>query len=514
MLTSDIKTYRDFLQCKRQAAKKYGGSVIRNMYLIEALKNMSEEELSSFNNKTIIELKQWLVVRKTRTLSGVTPITVLTKPYPCPGKCVYCPLEPGMPKSYLSNEPAAQRAKLLAFDPTRQTKRRIEALEINGHTVDKIELLVLGGSWSAYKKDYQEDFIKQCFDVCNNEVSNNLEEAQIKNETAQYRIIGITLETRPDLIDKKEVVWLRYLGCTRIQMGVQHTDKDILEFVERGHTPEQVQIATALLKQSGFKVDYHLMPDLPGSTPKKDLKMFDELFSSENYQPDQIKIYPTIVNEYAPLYQWFKEGKYVPYSEEVLLQLLKEVKLKVPYYVRINRLIRDIPKESIIAGNNITNLRQYLQKELKEEGKKCKCMRCRETRDEVSDISDAHMFIEEYRAHDGVEYFISFENKDRTKLYSFIRFRINDNDNHFMPELSCATLVRELHTYGRLLSVADSQEGHVQHKGFGKRLMEYVEEMTKQKGKKRIAVISGIGVRPYYKKIGYHLEGTYMVKEI
>ncbi|MCX6786049.1 MAG: tRNA uridine(34) 5-carboxymethylaminomethyl modification radical SAM/GNAT enzyme Elp3 [Candidatus Komeilibacteria bacterium] len=497
------KNYGEFLTVKRQLTNELKISPITNATLIKAYRQIAAADP---------KLIDYLIKRSTRTLSGVTPITVLTKPFACPGQCLYCPLEPGMPKSYLSNEPAAQRAKALKFDPFRQVKARIKALEANGHTVDKIELLVLGGSWSAYDKKYQEWFIKQCFNAANGKTSKTLKQAQRKNETTRYRIIGVTLETRPDLITPAEVKWLRELGATRMQLGVQHLDEKILKLVCRNQTNKQVAAATALLKQAGIKVDYHLMPDLPGSTPAKDLAVFKKLFSDPRFQPDQIKIYPTVVNKYAPLYQWYRRGKYKPYTEKQLLDLLIKIKQTVPYYVRINRLIRDIPKESITAGNKITNLRQLIQEKLKQQGKICRCIRCREAKENIADFKKAELFTQKYRASAGTEYFISYESPKRDQLYSFLRFRINDNPDNFLPELSNASLVRELHTYGKLVSVTNKTKSRLQHRGFGKRLMKIAEELTLKNGLKKIAVISGIGVRPYYKKLGYRLEGTYMVK--
>lgn len=504
------KSYAEFLTLKRQLSNQLKISPVTNATLIEALRQLSPNFSRRADFKSA--LHDYLIKRSTRTLSGVTPITVLTKPWPCPGQCLYCPLEPGMPKSYLSNEPAAMRAKMLNFDPIKQVKIRIKALENNGHTVDKIELLVLGGSWSAYDKKYQEWFLKKCFDACNGRASKNLKQAQYKNETAKYRIIGITLETRPDLINETEVKRLRELGATRVQMGVQHLDEKILKLVRRNQTNRQVAEATKLLKQTGFKVDYHLMPDLPGSTPTKDLKMFKQLFSDERFQPDQIKIYPTVVNKYAPLYKWYKQGKYKPYTEKQLINLLLKIKQTVPYYVRINRLIRDIPQESIAAGNKITNLRQLLQEKLKQQGKSCRCIRCREAKEYIADFKKAKLFTKKYRASAGTEYFISYELIKRDQLYSFLRFRINDHPNNFISELKNAALVRELHTYGKLVPVACKTKSGVQHQGFGKRLMKIAEDLTLRHGLKKIAVIAGIGVRPYYKKLGYRLEGTYMVK--
>lgn len=528
------KNYAEFLILKRKLSNELKVPPLTNATLIEALRQIQNAKADF---KSAPALMGFLTKRAIRTMSGVAPITVLTKPYACPGHCLYCPLEPGMPKSYLSNEPAAQRAKNLNFDPARQVKLRIKALEANGHIVDKIELLILGGSFNAYPKKYQQWFIKKCFNAGNGRSTKTLADAFRKNETAKYRIIGTTIETRPDLINEKEIKWFRELGVTRVQLGVQHLDDKILKNVRRGHTVKQTVAATKLLKQAGFKIDYHLMPDLPSSTPAKDLAMFKKLFTNQDFQPDQIKIYPTVVNEFAPLYQWFKKGKYRPYSEKQLLDLLVKIKSTIPYYVRINRLIRDIPKESIIAGNKITNLRQILQEKMKKLARRsraeapqerrrgvggCKCIRCREAKEDITNLKQAKLFTKKYPASGGTEYFISYESPKRDKLYSFIRLRFNDiaATKEFilgLPEIKDAALVRELHTYGKLVQtgfkpVSSQKSQTAQHLGFGKRLMKIAEDLTLKHGLKKIAVISGIGVRQYYHKLGYRLEGTYMVK--
>ena len=495
--------------------------------LITAYRQLVKDKKMTANE----QLEKLLVKRAVRTLSGVTVITVLTKPFVCPGKCVYCPTEPNMPKSYLSNEPAAQRAVRHKFDPFDQVQKRILALENNGHKVDKLEVIVLGGTWSAYEKQYQTWFVTQLFYAANTFQSYSRTQAQAKgrdpaksrtpktlaeeqkiNETAQYRVIGLTLETRPDHIDEAEVKRLRQLGCTRIQLGVQHTDNKILELIRRGDTYENAVTATRLLKETGFKVDHHYMPDLPSSTPAKDLAMFQQVYTDGTLMPDQVKIYPTVVNEYAQLWHWYKNGRYKPYTEKELQDLLLEIKKITPPYVRINRLIRDIPEESIIAGNKITNLRQYLQEELKRLGQPCKCIRCREPRADVSEITNSKLQITKYKASAGQEYFLSYESPDNKTIYAFLRLRFNKEPaKNFLPELQGAALVRELHVYGQMIPV-DSGSSHAQNLGLGRQLMAKAEELTKEQGLKKIAVIAGIGVREYYKKLGYSLEGTYMVK--
>jgi len=516
----------------RQMYSEFKIAPLPKSTLIATYRQMLSQRLITENKA----LERLLIKRAVRTLSGVTVITVLTKPFVCPGKCVYCPTEPNMPKSYLSNEPAAQRAVRNSFDAINQTQGRIRALENNGHKVDKLEIIVLGGTWSAYEKMYQEEFIRDIFYAVNTyragsgsgkRVGENendgpdpdpnprsLPDEQNINETARYRIIGLTLETRPDHIDEEEVKRLRYLGCTRVQLGVQHTDDEILKLIRRGDTLENAIKATRLLKEAGFKVDHHYMPDLPGSTPEHDLEMFKYVYTSEDLQPDQVKIYPCVVNEYAQLWHWYKNGKYKPYSEKELYDLLMAIKRITPPYVRINRLIRDIPEESIIAGNSITNLRQYLQQEMAGNGEYCKCIRCREPRADTTEVAQAELKHRTYRASAGTEHFISFETPDEMTIYAFLRLRFNNQpDQVLLPELKGAALVRELHVYGQMTPVA-SDDSPVQHLGFGKKLMAEAERLSIEAGYKKIGVISGIGVREYYKKLGYTLEGTYMVKEL
>ncbi|MBT4349844.1 tRNA uridine(34) 5-carboxymethylaminomethyl modification radical SAM/GNAT enzyme Elp3 [bacterium] len=512
----------DFSTTLRKIFNKYKIAPLPKATLISSYRQLLKDGVLVEDKK----LTRLLIKRAIRTLSGVSVITVLSKPFACPGKCIYCPSEPDMPKSYLSNEPAAMRAKLNLFDPIRQMTMRIKALENNGHQVDKLEVLVLGGTWSAYPDDYQQEFIRDLFYAANTMEQKkerkklSLIEEQKINEDTKYKIIGLTLETRPDFINEAEIKRMRNLACTRVQLGVQHTDNKILDLIQRGHTIEQSIKATRLLKEVGIKIDHHYMPDLPGSTPAKDLEMFKYVFNSPDLQPDQIKIYPCIVNEFAELNKWLEEGKYKPYSKTELLNLLLEVKKITPPYVRINRLIRDIPEESILAGNKITNLRQKLQQELKEAGGSCKCIRCREVRNEEVDINQIELVTREYKASQGTEWFLSFENDDQTKIYGFLRLRINDEvAKNIFPELENASLVRELHVYGKMIPVTDSKDKDktifkTQHLGLGKRLMAEAEKLTLKQGLNKIAVISGIGVRNYYKKLGYKSEGTYVTKTL
>lgn len=449
-------------------------------------------------NTGLLEL---LKRRAVRTMSGVAPITVLTKPYPCPGRCVYCPTERNMPKSYIASEPAAARALANQFDPYKQVSGRIAQLEHNGHVADKIELIVLGGTWSFYEKDYQEWFIKRCFDAANEVESKTLGEAHKINETAEHRIIGVTLETRPDYVTEEELWRMRLLGCTHIQIGVQSLDQAILDLIKRDDTVEGMANATRLIKQFGFKFTYHIMPGLPGATPEKDVETVEMLFHDERFQPDMLKIYPTVVVKSSLMYHWWKAGKYKPYDDETLQGLLIEIKRRIPPYVRINRLIRDIPGNDIIDGNLVTNLRQKLQNE----GVYCQCIRCREAKGKKIRLEDAELVDRAYPSSGGTERFISFESKDRKTIYAFVRL--------FLPGNYGKAFVRELHTYGEMIPVSSAKKA-VQHIGFGKRLMKEAEEVAKKEGYKKLAVIAGIGVREYYRKMGYTDENTYVVKNL
>ncbi|MSR84968.1 tRNA uridine(34) 5-carboxymethylaminomethyl modification radical SAM/GNAT enzyme Elp3, partial [Candidatus Uhrbacteria bacterium] len=307
-------------------------------------------------------LEQALRGKKVRTDSGVAPITLLTKPYACPGKCVYCPTEVRMPKSYVASEPAAARALRLNFDPYLQVVKRVQSMEANGHEAKKIELIIKGGTWSAYPWVYRKWFVKRCFDAANHlgqkkrERFPKIEDSQRFNETALYRIIGLTIETRPDWVTPQEVIRLRMLGCTRVELGVQALDDKILELTKRGHDINAVTHATILLKAAAFKTDYHFMPGQPGSTAQRDVEMFSEMFDNPRFRPDMVKIYPCVVIPSAELAEWHKRGEFKPLEGEELVETMIRMKTCIPYYCRISRLIRDFPSNEISGGNLVTNL--------------------------------------------------------------------------------------------------------------------------------------------------------------
>lgn len=505
-----VKNLNRLNKVKRKFASQQKIGMISNAELLSIYKKLLKQKKITENK----DLENLLQKRKIRTLSGVAPIAVLSKPFGCPGHCVYCPNESAMPKSYLSNEPAVMRARLSKFDPHKQVSVRIRALTDNGHNTDKIELIIMGGTWSYFPRQYQNWFVKRCFDACNGRAAKTLEQAQKWNEKAKHRIVALTLETRPDYVNEEEIKYWRKLGATKVELGVQNLDDRILKLTKRGHGIAETIKATKLFRQAGFKIAYHMMPNLPGATPATDLADYKKLFSNPDFQPDLLKIYPTVVTQNSLLFKWWQQGKYKPYSDKILFNLLLKIKQVIPDYVRIIRLIRDIPSESIEAGNKITNLREDLQKELHQQGKYCQCIRCREAREDLTDLNKAKLYIEEYQADAGTEYFLQFASKDKRKLYAFLRLRIpNKEENNFIPEIDQAAMIREVHTYGRLIPLK-SQETGIQHVGFGTRLTNEAEKIAKKSGFKKMAVISGVGVRGFYRKLGYKLEGTYMTKKI
>ena len=479
------------------------------------------------------QLEKILMSRKIRTQSGVAVVAVLTKSYPCPGKCLYCPTEKDMPKSYLSNEPAVMRAIASKFNPYRQVQSRLRSLELNGHQTDKIELIVMGGTFSALPKNYQQKFISECFRACNDfplkppllfkeRVGVRLKKEQTKNEKIKHRIIGLTLETRPDFIDEAEILNFRHLGCTRVELGVQSIFNDVLEKNKRGHKIEASIEASKLLKDAGFKINYHMMPGLPGSSLKKDFLMFQKLFSDSSFQPDMLKIYPTLVIKNSALYKLWKSGNYHPLTDNQFRKLILKIKTEViPPYVRISRLVRDVPATSIMAGPKISNLRQLIAPE-----SLCQCIRCREVGSNY--ILKEKIILDriDYDASDGKEIFLQFISSsspfsgrgargEGKKLFALLRLRIPSSQNHLIPALRQAALIREVHTYGQLTSIDKYDKKSPQHFGLGKKLMAAAEKIAKKEFKlKKIAVISGIGARNYYRKLGYKLKDTYMVKKI
>lgn len=457
------------------------------------------------------ELVEMMKTRGVRTESGVAPFAVMMKPFHCPGTCIYCPLEEGMPKSYLSDEPAAQRAKTLNFDPYEQVVGRLGQLKETGHLTNKIDLIVIGGTFSAYPDDYKREFFKGMYDGVNGFVSGSLEEAIKFNETAQRRIVGISVETRPDWVSEEEIKIWRRMGVTKVQLGVQAFDDLIMRKIDRGHSLDEVAEATRMCRNTGLKICYHFMPNLPGSSPEKDVEMARIMFEDPRFMPDYLKVYPAMTIPGTQMHKMWERGEYVPYSEAELREVLLAIKAMTPEWCRIDRLVRDISKKWVAAGEASTNMRQILQAQLLSEGKKCRCIRCREVRGGI--YSDKVEYVERERTTlGGREIFMSFENED--KLYSMLRLRLPEPGEKFLfTELEGAAIVREVHTYGQVERLEESEGVKTQHKGLGRTLMNIAEERAIREGFGRIAVISAVGTREYYKKLGYTLEGEYMIKD-
>ena len=492
---------------KRIWAKEIG-FIPKNSQVLKAYNQL----IKSKKIRPLLDLGSFLTTRKTRTQSGRAPMAVMTMPFACPGRCIFCPLEKGMPKSYLSDEPAAQRAKKVNFDPKLQIKSRLKQLAATGHTTDKIEIIVIGGTFSAYPKEYKIKFFQSIFEALNGKKSKSLEEAQFVNETAKHRAVGISIETRPDWVTKDEIKLLRRLGVTKLQLGVQALDEKILKKIKRGHSLEPVATSTRLLKNSGFKICYHFMPNLPGSTPKKDISMAAMMFEDKRFKPDYLKIYPVQVIPTTELHTLFKAGKFKTYTDKSLKNVLKSIKEITPPWVRIDRLVRDISRQWVSSGTLKTNIRQIIQQELKEEGKTCQCIRCREIKDGLHSQSPKlkEIIIDTLGAK---EHFLSFE--DKGNLYSLLRLRLPDKDQQVLfPELEGAAIIREVHTFGSALALKERQSAEAQHKGLGKKLVSKAEKISKEKGFKKLAVISAVGTKKYYSKLGFKKDGLYMTKDI
>lgn len=462
-------------------------------------------------------------MKPVRTLSGVTTVTVLTKHYPCPGKCIFCPDDVRMPKSYLPDEPGAMRGLHHKFDPYAQVASRLEALHAVGHPTEKVELLILGGTWSAYTRNYQAWFIKRCFDALNGVqdggfpegilAEGELEEAQRLNETAKHRNVGLVLETRPDEVTPDELAWFRYLGATKVQMGAQSLDDEILALNKRGHTVQALREAMALLRAGGFKTVLHWMPNLYGATLNSDRADFQHLW--EGIAPDELKIYPTQLLEETELYKHWERGNYTPYTTQELIDLIADLKPGTPRYCRINRIIRDIPSDNVVEGNKRTSLRQDVKAEMHRRGTRCHCLRCREVRGQSVDVDTLQLDDLIYQADGAEEHFISFVTPD-DKVAGFLRLSL---PNEYAPEtgmddLAGAALIREVHVYGQSLRVGAEKDGAAQHAGLGTRLLEEAERVALGRGFARLAVISAIGTRGYYLGRGFSRGGYYLLKAL
>ncbi|MBX9809220.1 tRNA uridine(34) 5-carboxymethylaminomethyl modification radical SAM/GNAT enzyme Elp3 [Candidatus Gracilibacteria bacterium] len=506
------------------------------------------------------ELRMRKVLRKraVRSLSGVSVISLLTKFWGCPGKCVYCPTYEGLPKSYISDEPAVQRAEMNEFDPFRQIQNRLQSLRMTGNAISKCDVRIIGGTWSVYPVAYQEEFIKQIYDAhtafgYNPDLvkvtdegspfisasvgahkdwipSKDIEEAKKRNETAQSRVIGMAIETRPDWITPEEIVRLRSYGVTRVEIGYQTTHDHINEINKRGHGNLESISATQMLKDAGFKVVAHMMPGLVGATPDLDRSSMQEIFENPTYRPDELKIYPMVVTPNSELTEMWERGEFVPYEDNVLIPLMAELQGMIPEYVRLNRMYRDIPAHEILAGSKLANLRQVTEIAMRARGIIRHDISAREIRARSNNPKDAILDVVFYEASGGHEYFIQMiDPADRT-LFGICRLRVPSQifsgETHFIPVLEKAALIREIHVFGDQIPVGvkmtDSDMNSFgetfpgQHMGFGKRMLAKCEEIISQKYStvEKIAIISGVGAREYYVKRGYSQISEYMVKNI
>jgi elongator complex protein 3 len=452
------------------------------------------------------EIEKNQIRKPTKTISGITPVALMLPPRDCKhGNCIYCP-NLDVPKSYTPKSPVVLRAKALGYDSYKQVKTRIEAFEKMGHPVEKIEIIIMGGTFLEYPKQFQYDFIKKIYDALNEKKSTSLEQAKKLNETSKHRCVALCIETRPDVCCEF-IERIREFGCTRVELGVQIIDDNIYDFVKRGHKVKDVGEATKCLRNAGFKIGYHIMPGLPLSNPKKDLDLFKKIFFSNDFKPDQVKIYPCQVIPGSELEKIYWRGDYKPYNTEQISDLLIKMLKVIPRYCRVMRIMREIPLEYLVAGTKDIGLRKDVEEQLRKDKVKLKEIRYREigfNNEHKLDLN-LKLKITKYKANEGDEYFLEIVNK-KDILFGLLRLRI----------INRKAIIRELHVYGQSLELGEKGKTG-QHTGLGKWLMNEAEEIAKKNKCKEIKVISGVGVREYYRKLDYSLEkgnGEYMVKKL
>jgi elongator complex protein 3 len=566
-----LKSYEKIIR----SHPKDGNKVFSKDQVIRGVDWICEEGfINELTPLLALSLTRKLTMKPTRSISGVTTVTVLTKPFACPGKCVFCPNDIRMPKSYIATEPGAQRALYNRFSPYLQVHNRLKAYKNIGHPTEKIELLILGGTWSYYTEKYKLWFIHECFRAMNDfaeekyitedtpiernikeELKNDvneivrekvgdkpynqlivskeynevfkknivnerditwedLERLQDENSRGKCRCVGLVLETRSDVINEKETHMLRRLGATKIQIGIQTLDDEISEMNKRGEVKSQIVNAFRLLRAAGFKIHAHIMPNLYGATIEKDLEVYKELFSSPDFKPDELKIYPTSIIKNTELHKYWQEGKYQPYTTEELITLLASMMEATPEYCRLTRVIRDIPGTEIEGGNITTNLREAVEFKLKREKRANPNIRAREIKGKSVTLDDLTLDILEYEASGSTEYFLQYITKDR-EIAGFLRLSFpKEQANPITNELDNCSMIREVHVYGPSLELGKDSSGQAQHLGLGTKLIEKAKELAKAKGFKKLAVISSIGTREYYDKRGFKLEKLYQIASL
>ena len=506
---------RELDSLRKETSRRYHlSSLPRNPDILAMLSDDARERL-----RTSLQIKP------VRTASGIAIIAVMTEPHPCPhGVCSYCPggVRVGTPQAYTGHEPAALRGAQNDYDPFRQVRSRMAQLSAAGHKVGKVEIIVMGGTFPSTPIVYQQRFIKGCLDALTNSKSQTLEEAKTLAESSRIRNVGITVETRPDWCKERQVDMMLDYGVTRVEIGVQVLDDKIYELVRRGHTVKDVIDSFRIAKDSSLKVVAHMMPGLPGSSPKKDIESMRRLFEDERFRPDMLKIYPTLLIASSDLYQSYLKGEYKPYTIEEMVEILIEVKRFVPEWVRIMRIQRDIPAKMIVDGVKKSDLRDLVQKEMKRRGWECRCIRCREVglRELKGNFEFEGRSVGlsriEYLSSSGKEIFLSMVDEGSDTLVGFARMRLPSSRTH-RKEItwSDAALIREIHVYGSVIPVGLRDSKSWQHKGFGRDLMAEAEKIAKDEfGRSKMVVISALGTREYYRKLGYSLEGPYMVKKL
>lgn len=501
---------KELERVKREVAREYGlKGFPRNYDLIKAATESEREKLN-------LRIR----IKPTRLLAGVKVVSVVTKPFPCGSHCIYCPHPPDAPPSYNRLEPAIQRAVYNGYDPYKQVRNRLEQYELMGYPeADKIEVRIISGTFLALAQEYKREFVKGVYDGLNGKVANSLEEAKKLNEKAKYRCVSLNIETRPDYCFEPHVDEMLGYGVTKVEIGVQTIHPEILQSINRGHGVGDVIKANQVTRDAGLKIGFHLMPNLPSSTPEKDLEMFKRIFSDPRFRPDYLKIYPTLTMKGTRLYELWTKGKYEPYEFEELVDLLAKAKRYIPKYCRIQRLGRDVPSDQIVVGCKKTNLREYVQKRAKELGIECRCIRCRElgfrARDGIHpDLAHVKLCRLDYDACKGKEIFLSYEDSKNGILIGFLRLRV-PNQSH-RPEINInnkTVVVRELKVAGPSVPIENlPRENQWQHKGFGKKLMREAESIARELNKEKIVVTSAVGAREYYSKLGYERDGSYMSK--
>ncbi|MFW5719906.1 MAG: elongator complex protein 3 [Candidatus Dojkabacteria bacterium] len=562
---------------------------ITELYFHQILKRFPKDKKYLFSRDQLVRGYRYLVaqgffepaqrieksirMKPVRTLSGVATVTVLTRPFPCPGQCIFCPNDFRMPKSYLSDEPGAQRAEKNSFDPYFQTYNRLLALDNTGHSIEKIELIVLGGTWSFYPDEYQIWFIKRCFDALNdygvednranvvtannfaesdhNHTSkdqlapykktynavitemlstggrslvseyeqatwNELESAHSRNEHATCRNVGLVIETRPDYITKQELIKIRRLGATKIQIGIQSLNDNVLSMNKRGHDAQATKEAIKLIRLAGFKIHGHWMPNLYGSNVQKDIEDYQRLWEKD-MSPDELKVYPTSIISNTELYNVYQQGKYKPYTHDELLEVLVATLPLTPRYCRLTRIVRDIPSPDIVAGNKLTNFRQIAEQAIMQQGRKLQDIRAREIKSQEVTFDELKLEVLNYPTCVGEEFFLSYTTKDTDQIAGFLRLCIPERSlsgSHFISELSNTAIIREIHIYGQVLGIGKKAKGESQHLGLGTKLIEQAKARARKKGFKELAVISAIGTREYYLKKGFIQGNLYMRMKI